>query len=58
MRAYEEKIPIPTVDEVLEELNGSTVFSKLEMNMGFHQTELEESSRDITTFSAGDSLFR
>ena len=53
-----EKIPIPTVDEVLEELNGSTVFSKLDMNMGFHQIELEESSWDITTFSAGDSLFR
>ena len=53
-----EKRPIPTVDEVLEELNGSTVFSKLDMNMGFHQIELEESSRDITTFSAGDSLFR
>ena len=53
-----EQIPIPTVDEVLEELNGSTVFSKLNMNMGFHQIELEESSRDITTFSAGDSLFR
>ena len=46
-----EKIPIPTVDEVLEELNGSsTVFSKLDMNLGFHQIELEESSRDITTF--------
>jgi len=44
-----EKIPIPTVDEVLEELNGSTVFSKL---------GLEESSRVITTFSAGDSMFR
>ena len=53
-----EKIPIPTVDEVLEELNGSTVFSKLDMNMGFHQIELEENFRDITTFSAGDSLFR
>ena len=53
-----EEIPIPTVDEVLEELNGSTVFSKLDMNMSFHQIELEESSRDITTFSAGDSLFR
>ena len=53
-----EKVPIPTVDEVLEELNGSTVFSKLDMNMGFHQIELEEGSRDITTFSAGDSLFR
>ena len=53
-----EKLPIPTVDEVLEELNGRTVFSKLDMNMGFHQIELEEGSRNITTFSAGDSLFR
>ena len=53
-----EKLPIPTVDEVLEEMNGSTVFSKLDMNMGFHQIELEEESRDITTFSAGDSLYR
>ena len=53
-----EKLPIPTVDEVLEEMNGSTVFSKLDMNMGFHQIELEEGSRDITTFSAGVSLYR
>ena len=52
-----EKLPIPTLDEVLEELNRSTVFSKLDMNMGFHQIELKEGSRDITTFSAGDSLF-
>ena len=53
-----EKLPIPTMDEVLEELNESTVFSKLDMNMSVHQVELEEVSRDITTFSAGDSLFR
>ena len=50
-----EKLPIPTVNEVLEEMNESTVFSKLDMNMGFHQIELDEGSRDITTFSAGDS---
>jgi len=53
-----KKLSIPTVDGMLEEMNGSTVFSKLDMNMGFHQIELEEASRDITTFSAGDSLFR
>ena len=46
-----EKLPISTVDEVLEEMNGSTVFSKLVMNMGFHQIELEEVSRDINIFS-------
>ena len=33
-------------------MDRSTVFTKLDMNMGFHQIELEEASRDITTFSA------
>ena len=53
-----ENLPIPTVDEVLEEMNGSTVFSKLDKNMAFPQIELKDASRDITTFSAGDSLLR
>ena len=53
-----EKFWIPMVDEVQEEMNGSTVFSKLDMNMGFHPIEIEEGSSDITTFSAGDSFYR
>ena len=53
-----ERIPMPTVDEVLESLNGSTVFSKLDLRLGFHQIELSESSRDITTFATHDGLFR
>ena len=36
-----EKLPIPVVYEVLDEMNGRTVFSNLDMNMGFHQIELE-----------------
>jgi len=44
-----EKLPIPTVDEVLEELNGSTIFSKLDMNLGFQQIDLHEDSRAITS---------
>ena len=42
--------PIPTIEEVLYELNGSTVFSKLDLKWGFHQVELDERSREITTF--------
>ena len=53
-----ERLPIPTVDEVLEELNGSTVFSKLDLRHGFHQVELHADSRDITTFVTHDGLFR
>ena len=50
--------PIPTVDEVLESLNGSTVFSKLDLRWGFHQIELEPNSRDITSFATDDGIFR
>ena len=53
-----ERIPIPTVDEVFENLNGSAVFSKLDLRLGFHQIELDEDSRDITTFATHDGLFR
>ena len=53
-----DRIPIPTVDEVLENLNGNTVFSKLDLRLGFHQIELDEESRDITTFATHDGLFR
>ena len=53
-----ERLPIPTLDEVLESLNGSTVFSKLDLRWGFHQIELEPNSRDITSFATDDGIFR
>ncbi|KAK2557457.1 Uncharacterized protein P5673_020188 [Acropora cervicornis] len=53
-----ERIPIPTVHEVVENLNGSAVFSKLDLRLGFHQIELDEESRDITTFATHEGLFR
>ncbi len=40
-------MPMATVDEVLDCLNGSTVFSKLDLRLGFHQIELDKESRDI-----------
>ena len=52
-----ERIPIPTVDEVVENLNGSAVFSKLDLRLGFHQIELDEESRDIATFATHEGLF-
>ena len=46
-----ERHPIPTVDEVLQNMNQSTVFSKLDLKWGFHQIKLAEESRGITTFT-------
>ena len=50
-----ERHPIPTVDEVLHDLNGCAVFSKLDIKWAFHQVELSETSRPIATHKG---LFR
>ena len=43
-----ERHPVPTVEDLIVDLNGSTVFSKIDLNQGYHQLELEENSRGIT----------
>ena len=53
-----EKHPVPTVEETLQEISEAKVFSKLDLNMAFHQVELHADSRDITTFAAPDALYR
>ena len=53
-----QRHPIPTVDEILQELSTSKVFSKLDLKWGFHQLELEPESRKITTFVTHCGLYR
>lgn len=48
----------PTIDDIIATLNGATVFSKLDLNDGYHQLELDEESRVITTFSTHVGLKR
>ena len=52
------RYPIPTVDEVLQDMNGSKMFSKLDLKWGYHQLELTAESRDITTFATHSGLYR
>ena len=47
---------IPTIDEVLQDLNQSKFFSKLDLDSAYHQTEVAPESRDITTFGTHDKL--
>ena len=53
-----ERYPIPTMDEVLQSLNQSTVFSKLDLKWGYHQLELHPDSRSITTFTTHCGLYQ
>ena len=48
-----DRYPIATIDEVLQDMNNSKVFIKLDLRWGYHQIELSEESREITTFITG-----
>ncbi|XP_020555459.2 uncharacterized protein K02A2.6-like [Oryzias latipes] len=48
----------PTMDDIVHELNGATVFSKLDLRAGYHQLELHPDSRYITTFTTHRGLKR
>ena len=50
MAVKRERFPIPTIDEVLQDLNQNKFFSKLDLTSAYHQIELSPESRDITTF--------
>ena len=48
---------MPTLDEITAMLSGSTVFSVLDVEPGFHQLPLSAESRNLTTFSSHCELF-
>ena len=49
---------MPTVEETLQEVSRAKVFTKLDLNMAFHQIELHPGFRDITPFAAPNGLYR
>ena len=42
---------MPSIDNLVADLNGSTVFTTLDLSSGYHKLELGEESRHINTFS-------
>jgi len=49
---------MPTIHDLIADLNGATVSSKLDLSSGYHQLELHPDSRHITTFSTHVGLRR
>lgn len=50
--------PLPTIEDLLQVISEGEVFSKLDLKWGFHQIELDEESREITTFITHCGLYR
>ena len=46
-----EKHIMPTLDDWISDVNGSTVFSKLDLSSAYHQLETDEASRQVRTFT-------
>lgn len=53
-----ENHPLPTMAQLIPKFRKATVFSKLDVKNAFHQVEIKENCRDITTFISGKGLFR
>ncbi|XP_055633273.1 uncharacterized protein LOC129773656 [Toxorhynchites rutilus septentrionalis] len=53
-----ETHPLPIVEELFGSIKGATRFSKLDIREAYHQVEISERSRDITTFITKQGLYR
>ena len=50
--------PIPDMEEMLNKLSGSVMFSCLDLKAAYHQLSLHEDARDLTAFVTHSGLFR
>ena len=53
-----EPFPITTLDLVIDDMSGATIFSKIDLKEAYMQIELDEESRKITNFHTEFGIYR